>query len=205
MNTNSIRIPDTDSRPARFMARLISEGFAARPAPCSVAGYAEIATDAPADVVRRMALALRISCGWIPSDPLQGYSPADIVVGPAGQTLAEAAASEVAGDGPEPIDGPARYRGDGGYDVSTPGLRLAAATAALRSIAMVPTAYHGRGAEACRDEMARIAVDALGAIAPVCARAPEVDAVLAIMRSEPHHDSGGWCLDVYVSGGPVRS
>jgi hypothetical protein len=44
---------------------------------------------------------------------------------------------------------------DGSYDLSTPERQLAAAEAALRVIAAVPHAYHARGAEHCREEMAR--------------------------------------------------
>lgn len=50
---------------------------------------------------------------------------------------------------------------DGGYDVSTPARQLAACRAALAGVAVVPQAYHGRGAEFCRDEMQRQAADLL--------------------------------------------
>lgn len=47
---------------------------------------------------------------------------------------------------------------DGSYDLSTPERKLAACEAALRGIAIIPQAYHSRGPEFCRDEMARHAV-----------------------------------------------
>lgn len=50
---------------------------------------------------------------------------------------------------------------DGSCDMSTPERRLAAAEATLRAIAIVPQAYHSRGAEFCRDEMAKLASQAV--------------------------------------------
>ena len=54
---------------------------------------------------------------------------------------------------------------DGKYDLSSQAKRLAAAEAMLRSIAIIPQAYHSRGAEWCRDEMRRLASDGANQLA----------------------------------------
>lgn len=64
------------------------------------------------------------------------------------------------------------FTANGGYDLTTPEKRLAAAEAMLRNIAMIPQAYHSRGPDFCRDEMRRAAEDGASQLADAAQPSP---------------------------------
>ena len=90
---------------------------------------------------------------------------------------------------------------DGQYDLSSPAKRFAAAEAMLRFIAIIPQAYHSRGAEWCRDEMRRLASEGAEQLAranDLCGLSGMMvdgcdgdgDAAEAADREDPNNDEG---------------